>query len=269
MRSHRRLLHSMAPLAAAGTAIQIVPAATWLPAVRQRFPALAGEGRPDHLALTFDDGPDPASTPTYLDLLAAHGVRATFFVVGERVVARPDLVRRIHAAGHEVAIHGWRHRYALYTSPGLGRCVDAVVDTIGVRPQWFRPPYGVFSASALVEARRHGLLPVLWTVWAKDWTTTASAESVHARLEPGLRGGATVLLHDAGMGASPTAWHATRDALDRVLDSCAQRGLAVGPLREHEVREIALSARRSGQPAPSVAAPRRAAEACAVATSRG
>ena len=245
MRSRRRLLHSMAPLGAAGAAIQIVPAATWLPTVRRRFPALAGEGRPDHLALTFDDGPDPASTPAYLELLAGHGVRATFFVVGERVVARPDLIRRMHAAGHEVAVHGWRHRYTLYTSPGLGRCVAAIVDTIGVRPHWFRPPYGVVSASALVEARRHGLFPVLWTVWAKDWTATASAESVHARLEPGLRGGATVLLHDAGMGASPTAWHATRDALDRVLDTCAQRGLVVGPLREHGVREIALSGPRT------------------------
>lgn len=244
MPSCRRLLHSMAPLAAAGAAIQIVPAATWLPAVRQHFLALAGEGKPGHLALTFDDGPDPASTPAYLDLLAAHGVRATFFVVGERVVARPDLVRRMHAAGHEVAVHGWRHRYALYTSPRLGRCVNAVADTIGVRPRWFRPPYGVLSASALIEARRHGLLPVLWTVWAKDWTATASPQSVQSRLEPGLRDGATVLLHDAGMAASPTAWHATRDALDRLLDTCAQRGLAVGPLCEHGVRQIARTGAR-------------------------
>ena len=250
MRSRRRLLHSMAPLAVAGAAIQIAPAATWLPAVRRCFPALAGEGRQDHLALTFDDGPDPASTPEYLDLLAAHGVQATFFVVGERVAARPDLIRRMHAAGHELAVHGWRHRYTLYTSPELGRCVDAVVDAIGVRPRWFRPPYGVLSASALVEARRHSLLPVLWTVWAKDWTATASAESVHARLEPGLRGGATVLLHDAGMAASPTAWHATRDALDRLLDTCAQRGLAVGPLREHGVRQIARSGSRARRTPP-------------------
>ena len=220
-----------------GTAVtaQIAPAATWLPAVRQLFPGLSGVGRADHVALTFDDGPDPDSTPAFLNLLSGFGARATFFLVGQRIRQSPEIVRRIVDEGHEVAVHGWRHKYLFAQSPQLGRCVDAVAEVAGVRPVWFRPPYGVVTATALAAASRYELRTVLWTRWAKDWTADATADSVHNMLAPGIAGGATLLLHDAGCSRSPDAWRSTLQALPRVLRECADHGLQVGTLASHGV----------------------------------
>ena len=221
---------------AAAAAAQVVPAGSWLPGVRQFFPALCGAGRPDHVALTFDDGPDPVSTPHFLDALEALDVRATFFVVGEHVQAAPALARRIVEGGHELGIHAFRHRYTFTNSPRLARCIDVVEDVTGVRPLWFRPPYGVLSATAYVEARRHGLRPVLWTAWARDWERGVTTADVLRRIDPGITGGATLLLHDGSECTAPGAWRAACAALPEVVGRARARGLAVGPLREHAVR---------------------------------
>src|SRR5688500_1569952 len=102
----RRAAVALAPVAAVAAA-HIAPAATWLPVVRRRFPRLAGVGHPAHVALTFDDGPDPESTPRFLDALEELGVRATFFVLGDGVVRHPSVVRETVRRGHELAVHGW------------------------------------------------------------------------------------------------------------------------------------------------------------------
>jgi peptidoglycan/xylan/chitin deacetylase (PgdA/CDA1 family) len=216
------------------------PAATWLPAVRRGLPRLAGSGAADHVALTFDDGPDPRSTPRFLDELERLGCRATFFMLGERLDRHPGLGRRVTAAGHEVAVHGWRHRNALLTRPGLamaemGRAADLVTAVTGVRPAWYRPPYGVLSAETLVAARKWGLRPVLWSAWGRDWTASATAASVLATLAPGLRGGATVLLHDCDCTSAPGAWRSALGALPELVNRCRSARLRVGPLRDHGV----------------------------------
>jgi peptidoglycan-N-acetylglucosamine deacetylase len=217
------------------------PGATWLPAVRRRLPGLAGVGAADHVALTFDDGPDPRATPLFLDDLARIGCRATFFVLGELLERHPGLGRRIVADGHEIAVHGWRHRNALLARPGLvtaevRRAADLVSEVTGVEPVWYRPPYGVLSAEALAAARLRGLRPVLWTAWGRDWTGSASPASVLAELSPGLRGGATLLLHDSDHTSAPSAWRSALGALPELVARCRGRGLRVGPLREHGVR---------------------------------
>ncbi|WP_433186079.1 polysaccharide deacetylase family protein [Actinoallomurus sp. CA-150999] len=217
------------------------PAATWLPAVRRRLPGLAGVGDAGHVALTFDDGPDPGSTPRFLAELDRLGCRATFFVVGATLARHPDLGRRIVAEGHEVAVHGWRHRNALLTRPGrvtgeIARAADLVAAVTGAEPVWYRPPYGVLSAETLTAARRRGLRPVLWTTWGKDWTRSADPVSVLATLAPGLRGGATVLLHDCDHTSAPGAWRSALGALPGLVARCRDLGLRVGPLAEHGVR---------------------------------
>ena len=223
-------------LGLAAVAAQVLPAATWLPAVRAVFPQLAGMGRTDHVALTFDDGPDPVSTPAILDLLRAHDARATFFLVGERIARATDVVQRIVDEGHEIGVHGWRHRYTFTSSPRLARCLAAISDAVGAahpRPRWFRPPYGVLSATSALEAARHRLAPILWTTWAKDWRADATPESVEALMTSGLAGGATLLLHDASASRAPMSWTATAGALPALLRECAARDLRVGPLCEH------------------------------------
>ncbi|GHJ16911.1 MULTISPECIES: polysaccharide deacetylase family protein [unclassified Micromonospora] len=215
------------------------PAVTTLPALRQRLlPGLHGLGAPDRVALTFDDGPDPESTPHFLDVLAAHRVRATFFVLGVMLRRRPDLGRRLVAAGHEVALHGWAHDNLLLRGPAgtvrdLTRAYDLVVDVTGRPPAFLRPPYGVLTGAALVAARRLRLRPVLWSCWGRDWTTSATGDGVRRRVLAGLRGGGTVLLHDSSCAAAPGAWRAGLAALPGLLAECRHRGWKVGPLGGH------------------------------------
>lgn len=229
-----------AALTAAGW--QLGPAASWLPGVRRVVsPALDGRGDPDHVALTFDDGPDPLSTPYFLAELERLGARATFFVLGTRLERYPRLGRRIVGAGHELAVHGWRHERFWRPRPlgdvrDLARATDAVHRAAGTRPRWYRPPYGVLTATRLAAARRLGLRPVLWTAWGRDWTATADADSVLAELAKRMGGGATVLLHDSDHACARGAWHSTLDALPHLVMRCRAEGLTVGPLAEHGLR---------------------------------
>ena len=96
--------------ATAALALHAAPALASISVVRRVLsPRLAGLGAPDHVALTFDDGPDPASTPAFLDMLDELGWRATFFMLGEMVRKAPGLAAEVAAAGHEVAVHGDGH----------------------------------------------------------------------------------------------------------------------------------------------------------------
>ncbi|MEU6217822.1 polysaccharide deacetylase family protein [Streptomyces sp. NPDC047022] len=234
----RRAALVAAPFAAVA-AWHIAPAVTWLPGLRRRvFPGLAGTGRPDHVALTFDDGPDPGSTPYFLDALDGLGVRATFFVLGESVVRHPELTREILGRGHELAVHGWSHDRPWLPSPlrdtaDLARAVRALRDTTGARPRWYRPPYGILTSSRWVAARRAGLRPVLWTAWGRDWTAGATPASVSAVAGAGLHGGGTLLLHDSDRTSAAGCWRATLEALPAVVEGCRRAGLSVGPLAEH------------------------------------
>jgi peptidoglycan-N-acetylglucosamine deacetylase len=208
------------------------------PLRRRVFPRLAGLGRPDHVALTFDDGPDPATTPAFLDLLATRRVRATFFLLGSMVDRAPRLAAEIAAAGHEIAVHGWEHRYSITRSPwqvhqDLARASDVISLATGQAPRFFRPPYGVLSSGALLAAHRLALTPVLWSAWGREWDPGATPQTVFGTLAADLAGGATVLLHDSDCTSPPGAAAAALGALPRLLDECAERGLAVGPLTEH------------------------------------
>jgi peptidoglycan-N-acetylglucosamine deacetylase len=219
------------------------PALTFVPAVRRAFPGLEGVGRPDHVALTFDDGPDDSSTPLILDELAALGVRATFFLLGEMVERSPATATRLAADGHEIALHGWHHRNSLWVPPhrlrrSLVRALDRIEATVGVRPTLYRPPYGVLTVSSLWAARSLGLTPVLWGAWGKDWSEKATPLTVAQSLAPDLTGGVTVLLHDSDCTSAPQSWRSTLGALRPLIERLRERGLTVGPLREHRATSL-------------------------------
>ncbi|MFE9425002.1 polysaccharide deacetylase family protein [Kitasatospora sp. NPDC006697] len=218
------------------------PALTSLAPVRPLLaPRLSGPGDPGHVALTFDDGPDPASTPLFIEELAKTGTKATFFLLGRMLQKAPWLGRELVDAGHEVAVHGWHHRPLLIRRPratieDVTRATDLIGSVTGQEPRYYRPPYGVLNASALYAARRNGLRPVLWTHWGQDWTAKATPESVLRTVTKGSLAGATLLLHDSDCTSAPLAWKSTLGALPRVLERCAEQGLTVGPLREHGLR---------------------------------
>jgi peptidoglycan/xylan/chitin deacetylase (PgdA/CDA1 family) len=214
-----------------------LPAVTARGPARRLTPGLAGEGRTGGIALTFDDGPDPHGTPAVLEALAGLGWRATFFLLGSQVRRHPDIARLVVEAGHEVAVHGTVHRNHLARTPwGIRRdlrvAAGEIAEVTGVRPRWFRPPYGVLSGGTLWAARDLGLTPVLWTAWGKDWLAGPPAHVV-AEVMRTLRDRGTVLLHDSDCTSRPGSWRSTVGALPLLAAQLRSRGLAVRTLAGH------------------------------------
>ncbi len=228
----------LAVAAGAGLFAHVAPAATWLDRpTTTLLPRLKGVGRPDHVAITFDDGPDPKSTPRFLDELDRLGWTATFFLLGEMARAAPDLVVEIAGRGHEIALHGDRHRSHLLMTPAavrrdLNRGVATLSELTGRPPTWFRVPYGELALASVIEARRLGLQPILWSAWGSDWREGATGASVAETVMAGFRPGSTILLHDSDCTSTPGSWRATLAALPILAERLAPFG-SVGPLRDH------------------------------------
>jgi peptidoglycan-N-acetylglucosamine deacetylase len=186
----------------------------------------AGSG----VALTFDDGPHSQGTPAVLEALEVRRSVATFFLVGEQVERHRTLAAEIVAAGHAIGIHGYRHTLLLRRSPGavrddLRRARDVIGCVTGTAPCLYRPPYGVFSGPALLQVRRLGWQPLLWSRWGRDWEAGATPEGIAARVTRDLGDGDVVLLHDADHYSSPDSWRRTVAALPFVLEAAATAGL--------------------------------------------
>ena len=237
--SPARVVAGGAALAGTVAFAQLLPAVSCLRRVRNlAMPGLAGVGDPGHVALTFDDGPDPASTPAFLDTLDALGWRATFFMLGTMASAAPELVIEVAQRGHEVAVHGSKHSNHLRRGPrwstrDILSASDLLAELSGSRPRWYRPPYGALATSTLIAVRRVGLRPILWTTWGRDWREGSTPESVVEEVEGTMARGATVLLHDSDCTSAPGAWKATIAALPLLAEIWAAQGLTIGPLSEH------------------------------------
>lgn len=166
------------------------------------------------VALTFDDGPRRPETARILDILAAQGVRATFFVVGENVRRHPDLARRIVREGHAIGNHSMTHADLTRLGPReLHREIvesERVIEAAtGVRPVLLRPPYGAIPSGLTGPgglAARLRRLVVMWSLEVRDWRASAPLEVAVPTLRR-MRPGAVVLLHDGGghRGATVTA----------------------------------------------------------------
>jgi len=186
----------------------------------------------DVVALTFDDGPDPEYSPAIMDELGRLGVVATFFVVGKRARAHPELVRRALAEGHAVGSHSDTHPEP-WTVPLRALAADyrrgrrAAETALGRRVRLFRPPKGYLNgtgAAAMLAAR---VRPWLWTVDPQDWLPDVRPDDIVAGVQ-GLAAGDVVLLHDAIEGPlAPSALDrsATLAALPAIADLATQRGL--------------------------------------------
>jgi peptidoglycan/xylan/chitin deacetylase (PgdA/CDA1 family) len=168
--------------------------------------ALTAPARPGELALTFDDGPNPAWTPKLLDLLASHDVRATFFLLGGFAQAEPGLVRRIAAGGHLIGNHSWSHPHLSSTPAArireeLTRTSETLEQITGAPVRYFRPPFGARRPAVFRIARELGLMPVLWNAMTSDWSEPSADRIVHAlsgKIDRNSRRGlaTNIVLHD-------------------------------------------------------------------------
>ena len=189
-------------------------------------------GADDAVALTFDDGPDPDYAPAFLDELRRLGIVATFFVVGHRARARPDLVRRARDEGHAVGSHSDTHPEP-WTVPlprltgEYRRGRQAAEAALGQPVPLFRPPKGHVNGAGAAAMLGAGVRPWLWTVDPRDWMPDVTPEDLLRGLA-GLTGGDVVLLHDAIEGPlAPSALDrsATLAALPAIAELAAERGL--------------------------------------------
>ena len=201
----------------------IIVAAAWglvLPAVpAQAAPEPCAAG---HVHLTFDDGPNRTATPDILDTLAAHGVTATFFVVGQMAAANPALVRHETQEGHAIGNHSWDHPDLTKLDRSrveseLQDTNDVIEQVTGTTPTQWRPPYGARNPAVEAAAAGVGLTSmVLWTVDPRDWADPP-ATIVRDRVLQAVRPDSIILLHD-GTGAN------TPEALPMILNGLVDMG---------------------------------------------
>jgi len=181
---------------------------------------------PGRLALTYDDGPNDIHTERLLEVLARHNAKATFFLIGRFVAARPQIARAIAEAGHLLANHTQTHPNLLFLSRSqlrrqLSECSKAIADATGVEPRHFRPPFGARRPAVIQVACELGLEPVMWSVTCYDWHRRATARSVlgHAckGVERNHTRGHIILMHDGSHAKLGTDRSHTVEATEHLL----------------------------------------------------
>jgi peptidoglycan-N-acetylglucosamine deacetylase len=188
------------------------------------------------LAITIDDGPDPAVTPAVLDILDAAGARATFFCIGKAVRTHPGLAREIVERGHAIENHSHDHqKYFSFLGPGglrtdITNAQLVIKDTTGQVPLFFRAPAGLRSPLLDSVLQKLDLQLVSWTRRGFD-TVTRDAEKVRSRLEERLQAGDILLLHDGNAASTPTGAPVVLKVLPQLLKTIKERGLQTVLLR--------------------------------------
>lgn len=154
-----------------------------------------------YVALTFDDGPNPANTPKILDILNRYGAKATFFVVGQCAVRHKDILARAASEGHEIAAHTWSHIKMTGSSDEkiiseMDRTNAVIAEAIGHRPVLMRPPYGATNSRVQdLMMSRYGMTSVMWSIDTEDWKHPG-VSVVTNRAVNQARNGSIILLHD-------------------------------------------------------------------------
>lgn len=181
------------------------------------------------VALTFDDGPDPKSTPQILDQLDAAGAKATFFVIGRKAEAHPELLAEISERGHALGVHSYAHPrlFSLYSPKkiraDIQRAIDVLQGITGARPTLFRAPIGHVSPAMAKVVRDMDLDVVGWSVRGVDGWSGAQPEVVANKIIRKLEDGVIVMLHDASERGDFVP--ASVKALPAILETAKKRQL--------------------------------------------
>jgi len=241
----------MNPLLPVGAALAACAGAVSYAAVHPRAqifgPTVCRTNSPRKLAITFDDGPNPALTPQLLDLLERYGALATFFVIGRYTRECPELVKETAQRGHLVANHTLTHPNLFWLTPSIIRdelrqTQDAIVAATGFAPKWFRPPYGYRNPWVVKTAAQLGMRTAMWSVIPGDWKPRAVEKLIakiqpiaaHARKNTGSLDatGDVLCLHDGGHRALNADRTRTLQALEYWLPRWRDAGLEFVTIEE-------------------------------------
>ncbi|HEY3783923.1 MAG TPA: polysaccharide deacetylase family protein [Steroidobacteraceae bacterium] len=224
------------------TAAGLWPKSTLLGSNWTRLPAVAANRAA--VAITIDDGPNPAITPEVLDVLAAHRTKATFFCVGERVAEHADLAREIVRRGHTIENHSQRHlNHFSILGPRamreeIARAQHTIAAVTGELPRFFRAPAGLRNPFLEPALSRLGLQLASWTRRGFD-TVNRDPRSVLRKLTRGLAGRDILLLHDGHAALTPSGTPVILEVLPKLLDAVAAARLRPVTLRSAQAESAA------------------------------
>ncbi len=198
------------------------------------------------LALTYDDGPNDPYTLHMLDVLAANGIKATFFLIGRFVAERPDIVRRIRSEGHAIGNHTYSHPLLILSSSGrlhkeIADTDKAIEDAVGSHDGIFRPPFGGRRPGTFAVVRDRGMMPVMWSVTCYDWNAK-SADTIEQRAVSAIRGGDVILLHDGSHVKMGAYRGHTVEATQRLIRRYQDKGYEFVTVPEMMKRAFAVAA---------------------------
>lgn len=225
----------------AAAAAQPVPAPAAPPpaAPRKNYTYKSFDVDGAYIAMTFDDGPSPETTPRLLKMLRDRNIKATFFVLGNMAAKHPELLKMIADEGHEIGSHSWSHPQLTRISQAaldkeLGNTTEVILQATGKRPIYLRPPYGTMKPAlrTLIE-EKYGLTIVNWSVDPNDWKNRNS-QAVYDAIMAQVKPGAIVLSHDI--------YATTVDAMPRVLDDLATKGYKFATLSQMVAMDKPLKA---------------------------
>lgn len=205
-----------------------------------------------YVALTFDDGPSGKLTPKLLDLLAAHHIKVTFFLIGENVAEHPEIVAREAREGHELANHSWSHpNFGKMSDESvrsqIRRTDDAIRSAAGINPTLLRPPYGSITARQKKWINQEfGYKIALWDVDPLDWKRPGP-NVVCNRIVKNTRAGSIVLVHDIHPGSI--------EAIPCVLNQLEAKGFKFVTVSELLAMETPIPPKPSPSPKAAGAKP--------------
>lgn len=163
---------------------------------------IGGEGCPEKsVSITFDDGPEEGYTDVLLDLLKKYNIKAAFFVVAEKARQHPHLIERMKKEGHIIGLHSLEHKNAMikgpaYTNYDFETSMD-IMKELGVKIEYYRPPWGHFNVYTILNMIKYNLKPVLWNVMAGDWKANTTPELIERKLIRSTGNSLSILcLHD-------------------------------------------------------------------------
>lgn len=200
----------------------------------KKLKKLRREKEIENIYLTFDDGVDNKYTIEVLKVLKTYQVKATFFVVAEFAKNNPEIIKEIKEDGHIIGLHSLEHKNEIFQTPwnirkDFSKSMD-ILKELGIKPKFFRPPWGHFSLAAIKEIKNLNLKIVLWNVIVGDWKANIDATTIADRLLRETEKGDIICLHDGrGKNDAPKR---TIEALEIVLPIWKSQGITFGTLEE-------------------------------------